>query len=295
MGLLGKIDLGKIKEAAEIGARAAQDSISNIDIEKVTKTVGDTVESGVKAAQDGIAKIDAREVAKFVEGGIKASKEALGSFDVAEAAQDAKSLVSSGAENASKFIGGLFKKDEEQQETNPRTDFIALLWLLALTNDSLSTEEEKRIDEIALSLDESYKSYASEMKTACTELVAENAREFGAASAAKMQAKTLIDGMEPSARDGKLLCWNLFAVANADGLDEAEIDFIRYASEAAGVDAGVFEELRNYSCTINEIEQERQALRTVDRSYGIINPIMDELSSRQQVIIEAAQALVMDK
>ena len=101
--------------------------------------------------------------------------------------------------------------------------------------------------------------------------------------------------MEPSPRDARLLCWNLLAIANSDGLDEREADFIRFVSERAGLDPVVFEEFRNYSDAIVEIERSQEQLKESDRTYSEIEPIMTEFEKRKQTIIEAAQALVTDK
>jgi hypothetical protein len=120
------------------------------------------------------------------------------------------------------------------------------------------------------------------------------AGEFGQLAACKIEAQRIVESMELSERDSRLLCWNLLALANTDGLDERETDFIRFVVRKANVDEATFEELRNYSDAIVEIEQARKALGTSDRSYSKIEPLMTEYAHREQIILGAAQALVCD-
>lgn len=252
-----------------------------------------SVEKGVKAAQKGASKLDAEAIGKAVGGGIKVAQKGVQQIDAEKAAEDAKNLASFGASNASKLIGKLKKKSAEEEPVTFK-EFIALLWYLANIDESVSAEEEQKIAQIALSLDEQSPEYMDEIAQECAENFSESRREFGVQSAAKIEAQKLIESLNTSARDAKLLCWNLLAVANADGLDDREADFIRFVSEKAGLDPVVFEELRNYSDAIVEIESARKQLKESDRSYASIEPLVNELAEREQKIIQAAQALITD-
>lgn len=252
-----------------------------------------SVEKGVKAAQKGASKLDAEAIGKAVEEGIKVAQKGVQQIDAEKAAEDAKRLASFGTSGANRLIGKLKRKPAEEKPATFK-EFIALLWYLANTDESISAEEERKITQIALSLDEQSPEYMNEIARECAENLSESRREFGAQSAAKIEAQKLIESLNPSARDAKLLCWNLLAVANADGLDDREADFIRFVSEKAGLGPAAFEELRNYSDAIVEIESARKQLKESNRIYAIIEPLVNELAEREQKIIQAAQALISD-
>lgn len=262
--------------------------LKGFDLGKLKDTVGDVA----KTAQEGLASIDVKEIGKSVSDAAMAAKSNLESIDVSGIAQGAKDLAASGAATVTSAIENLIGKEEE--EPISFRELISLLWCLAHVDGVISSEEKEKITELARSLDENYNVYSAELEQECSKHLAIQTAEFGAQTGVKIEAQRIIESMKLSERDAKLLCWNLLAVAASDGLDEKELDFVRYASERAGVDATVFEELRNYSCAIVEIDKERQQLRASDRPFGVIEPLMNELADREQIIIQAAQALITD-
>ena len=241
--------------------------------------------------------IDVDKIKGAVESGARAAQKGLSNIKVDEIAKSAKDAVETGAQNAGNLIEKIKNKqvDDEQQQDQPYRDFVALLWYLASVDGEITSEEKAKIDELAKSFDDDYEEYATELVQECTSEIRVSENEFGLQNAAKIEAQKLIETLEPSPRDARLLCWNLLAIANSDGLDEREADFIRFVSERAGLDPVVFEEFRNYSDAIVEIECSQEQLKESDRTYSEIEPIMTEFEKRKQTIIEAAQALVTDK
>ena len=88
---------------------------------------------------------------------------------------------------------------------------------------------------------------------------------------------------------------NLLSLANSDGIDESELDLIRYVGEKAEIDPAAFAELKNYSDAIAEIERSIEELKQSGRSYGEIEPLVAEFTQRERTIIEAAQSLITDR
>lgn len=99
---------------------------------------------------------------------------------------------------------------------------ISLLWFLAHADGSVSDQEKTSLSQIAPLLDEAYDTYAVDLATTCEARMAASAREFGAANAPKIEAGRTIDSMNTQELNGKLLCWNMLALADSDGIDEAE-------------------------------------------------------------------------
>lgn len=159
---------------------------------------------------------------------------------------------------------------------------------------AFSVEERETLDRIAGGIDDNYSAYAGELEEECASTYKTSVAEFGPQAAAKVEAQKIIESMEISPRDAKLMCWNLLALAGSDGVDESELDFIRFVSAKAGVSQSVFEELRNYNDAIAEIGTACAQLKASDRSYSEIEPLVSEFEKREQVILEAVQALVSD-
>lgn len=273
MGLFDGFDIGKIKESIEAGAKSVQGGIASIDVEGAVRNAKGAAEAGVKAIQDGVSNIKVDEIA-----------------------QGARDLAENGAAAVGKAIedisGG---KPSEIDSSRDSKAFVSLLWLMAYVDGNVSAIEKERLNELASGIDEGYETYAEEIEQTCVSRMIEGSKEFGRLSTAKMEAQKVIESLSLTERDAKLVCWNLFAVANADGLVDNERDFIRFVGEKAGVDAAVFEELKNYCDTIAEIGKARDRLAQSNRSYGEIEPLMDEFAKREQNIVNAAQALISDR
>ncbi len=238
-------------------------------------------------------KVD--RIKETLETGVKTARENVPNIGVNEVVQGAMGLAATGASAIGKSINGAVRKKPSEEEASSYREFISLLWCLAHVDGSISEDERKTLGELSASIDPDYESYAREVEEECGTKLAEAGKEFGHENAAKIEAQRIIESLSPTSEEAKLLCWNLFALANSDGLDESEVDFIRFASEKAGVEAAVIEELKNYSDAIIEIEESIEQLKRSDRSYGEIEPLVSEFVKRQNVLVEAAQALIADR
>lgn len=278
MGLFDGFDVGKIKESFEAGAKSVQEGIASIDVEGAVRNAKGAVEAGMKAIQDGASNIKVDEIAQgakeLAEGGVAA---------VGKAIED--------------ISGGKPSEESSSQDDTSQglRDFISLLWLMTYVDGDVSDVEKEKLNELAYGIDEGYGSYAEEVERACVSRMVEGSKDFGRLATAKIEAQKIIESFDLTERDAKLICWNLFAIAGADGLVDDEGDFIRFIGEKAGVEAVVFEELKNYSEAIVEIGIARDRLAQSNRNYGEIEPLMDEFAKREQCIVDAAHALISDR
>lgn len=230
-----------------------------------------------------------------VESGARTAREGVANIKVDDIVQGARDIATTGKTKAKEALESVSQKSPEEEEAPTFKDFIALLWCLANVDGVVSPEEREKLSELASNLDEEYGTYAAELEQECALKLQKHAKEFGQQNAAKIEAQMIIESLELTPRDAKLLCWNLLALANSDGLEERELDFMRFANEKAGVDSAAFEELRNYSDAIVEIERAREQLKASNRSYGEIEPLVSEFTERERLIIKAAQSLVTDR
>lgn len=278
MGLFDGFDVGKIKESFEAGAKSVQEGMASIDVEGAVRNAKGAIEAGMKAIQDGASNVRADEIAQgakeLAEGSVAAIGKAIGDIS-----------------------GGKPSEENPPQDDTSQNlkDFISLLWLMTYVDGDVSDLEKEKLNGIAYGIDEGYGSYAEEIERACVSRMVEGSREFGRLAAAKIEAQKIIESFDLTKRDARLVCWNLFAVAGADGLVDDEGDFIRFIGEKAGVEAVVFEELKSYSEAIVEIGIARDRLAQSNRNYGEIEPLMDEFAKREKCIVDAAQALISDR
>ena len=287
MALFKKPDLGKLKGTLESGVQTAQNAVSNIKIDDVVR--------GAKGAADAAAS-KAAEAGKALGSGIESARDGIANFKVEDAVQGVKDATKGGASAVGKAIESVSKKaPEEEGESSPLRNYIALLWCLVYADGEVTDAEKKAFDELSRTLDESYVSYSAELMQEYELAIQASRKEFGLHNAVKIEAQRIIESLEPSPEDAKLICWNLLALAISDGLDESEIDFIRFVGEKSDVDPAVFAELKNYADAVVEIEESIEALKQSGRSYGEIEPLVTEFAKREQTIVEAAQALIADR
>lgn len=251
----------------------------------------ESLDAGLKSAQDGVAGIN---VGEMVQGARDAVIDSVANFNPEELVQGAKEAVAAGAEMAGNVIGGALRDDTEEVDTSLK-ELVALLWCLAYVDGVVTSEERDLLTQISSEIDASYETYAAEIESECIARLQEASREFGQENASKIEASRIIETVQLDAGDAKLLCWNLLTLANSDDLNENELDFIRYIAEKSGVETSIFDELRNYSDALLEVEKSIEQLKLSDRSYSEIEPLVDEAMQRQQYIFGAAQTLISDR
>ena len=274
MSFLKKLNVDSIREGLVGGLKSAQESISNIDVDEVVKNASDAATSGVKAIQETISNID-----------------------VNEAVKGAKDAASSGINAVGKAVESITQKapdNEEIDEASSRKT-VELLWCMAFADEVVTDAERETLNELSGNIDSNYETYQAEIEDQFTLKLAENAREFGHLAAVKIEARDIIKSLELTPTEAKLLCWNLLALASSDGLEDNELDLIRFIGEQSGLEASVVDELRNYSDAIVETANAREQLKQSSRSYSEIEPLVNELASREQTLIEAAQSLIADE
>jgi len=277
--------LDKFKKTLDAGAKAAKDVASNFNAEEALQTAKEAVASKASEGKEAL------------EAGAKAAQEAVSSIDVGEVAEGAKNAAMEGANAIGKAIGDAIQKtpEEIEEEASSVRDFVALLWCMAYADGEVSDAEASTLDEISRTLDEGYEIYADELKQECELAIREGGKEFGYQNAVKIEAQKLIESIKPTSMDAKLICWNLLALANSDGLDDSELDLIRFVGEKSSIDPAAFAELKNYSDAIVEVERSIEELKQSGRSYGEIEPLVAEFAHREQTILEAAQSLITDR
>ena len=90
----------------------------------------------------------------------------------------------------------------------------------------------------------------------------------------------------------RLLIWDLMAIAFSDGIcDDTERELINHIAKSIGVDETTVMEMESTVLTISDIENEEKWIKTTDRQYLVIEPIVEELEKRKAAAFEGAQSL----
>lgn len=241
---------------------------------------------------DGI-NLDA--IKKTAEEGIQAAQKGIQNFDVGQAVQSIADTASAGVGNVTKAIDRVTGNAANEEDRGSGEDLIRLLCCLAAADGQVTDAEKSKIKELAGEVDQGLAEGVDAAICECIDQIEDSSAEFGYQNAAKIEAQHILESLEMSGQEKKMLCWNLFAVSGADGLSDEELDFIRFVSEKTGVGKAVVEELGNYDSALVELGSAKQQLRSSNRSYSDVEPLVNELVIREQAILEAAQALIMDK
>lgn len=268
-------DFDDLKKKAKEGIESVQQGAQNFDAQAALK----------KAADD---------ISKGADDATKALGEGVRNFDAGEAMQKIGDAASAGVDEIGKAIGGLTNQIPEEDQEDSSRSFIALLCYLAAADGSVSQAEKEKISAISTDLDGDANANHLETIDEFVMQVHNESDEFGYLAAAKMNARRMLEGATLTDQEKKVICWNLFAVASADGLSTSESDFIRYVCEQTNLDKAIVEELSNYNDAITELGAVKDRMRTSNKSFSEIEPLVDEIIVRERTIIKAAEALVTD-
>lgn len=93
----------------------------------------------------------------------------------------------------------------------------------------------------------------------------------------------------------RLLVWDMLSLANCDDdYSENENRLISHVVRKLQIEKSVFLEMKQLISTALSVQKEQQVLEQSNRLYSDIRPLVEEIEKRNQIIIEAAKALIAD-
>lgn len=93
----------------------------------------------------------------------------------------------------------------------------------------------------------------------------------------------------------RFLVWNMLAIAfSNDEYSKVERRMIKHVVRVTKMDKSVFLEMEQLIKAAASVEKESTWIKTSDKTYAEVKPIVDELEKRQKVILESAKALIED-
>lgn len=272
------------------------------DFNKLKKSVQESAEGLLKSVTEATENIPESLKDINVADSVK---------DLAEKSQNAVSnLTSKGLKS---FIPFQNDKQSEQQDLSsdsvqleskmeivlPIRDSLRVLYCLMIADGTVSEEETEKLYEIGQELDPDFASYQADLIEEGTRLMNlpyvdmdeyyDNIHDqVSSIMHAALEPKE--DGIR-----GKLLLWDLLAVAYSDGeYSSNERRLIRYIAKCAGVDNTTLLEMEQTLRTLLAIEEEENWLKNTARTYAVVEERMNELTERKNTIMMGVHALLTD-
>lgn len=255
--------------------------MAQFDFKKLVDDSADRLKNSAQKAQETLKGVDLKKAA---DGAAKKGKNAA---DYLKRKTDA----------AVQAVAGAAKKTEETRGLITVDGAVKLMYMVMAADGELAEEELSQIQEIGGELDAAFAEHRTETMEECTALVrqldAENYREeLNDLVRDVIQESLHVPG---AAIPVKLLLWDLLAVAQSDNhYQEEEAKLIRYIARHLEVDKSIVPEMETASRALMAIENETAWLKTTDRPFGVVEPVMKELEGRKSAIMQGIHDLIND-
>ena len=255
--------------------------MAKFDFKKLVGDSTDKLKNSAQKAQETVKGFDLKAAAK----------------DAAAKGKDAAEYLRRKADETVQAVSRAAKKNEEVHGFITVDGAIKLMYMVMAADGDIAGEELSQIQEIGGELDAAFAEHGTETMTECTALVkkldAENYREdLNDLVRDVIQESLNVPGATVPI---KLLLWDLLAVAQSDNhYREEEAKLIRYIAKHLEVDKSIIPEMESASRAMIAIENEITWLKTTDRPFGTVEPVMDELIERKTTIMQGIRDLIND-
>lgn len=175
-----------------------------------------------------------------------------------------------------------------------------IFYYLMAVDGEVSTDELNCFDEIGHEIDpESFTKFREVVILECEKQLKNTIDDDdyyevvleGTDQALAEQADDLSSGIS-----ARLLVWDMLVIAfSNDNYAECERKLIKHIVRTMGIDHSVFLEMEQLMKTNDSVGKELAWIKTTDRTYAEIAPIVAELENRRAVIMTCAKALIEDE
>ena len=278
------------------------------DFKKGLKELSNAAAATAKGLKDG-ATVFAEEITKDVD--IPSIEDIVsGAKEFSEAAAEkAKGLaegVTDLAGEAKDAVSGAIDSltAEEEEVDTEALEFkvisaqsaLKIIYYMMAADGEIFHNEEEKFDSVGAELDPSFADGKDGIVSECETMLAKKEDAVGYLDILKAGVDEALDASKPGADDrvpAKLLVWDLLAIAYSDErFDEAEVSLLEYIIEKINVDLAVFREMESSLLTIMDIEREIAWIKTTDKPYLTIEPIVAELEHRKSGALEGVKELI---
>ena len=262
----------KVQKSAEGLAKTVSDTagkMSEMKQEDITKAAKKAMQTGQSAFNAAVAK----------------SKEAAGKIE-----QQAAKKKETGLEEHSVQSGGEISLTAQGA--------LKIIYFLMAADGEVVHEEKEEYELIGQELDPSFAEYREALIEKCHSVLQGASDKDEYFDIIHEQISDVIRTASVKAGSGirgKLLLWDLYAIAYSDtNYSDEERRLIRSVCRALHIDSVVAQEMEQALRTMRAIENEEQWLKTTNRQYAIVEARINELADRKQAIMQGVQALIAD-
>ncbi len=252
-----------------------------LDLSKLKKTADSMVKSVQDNLPDSMKNVDVKESVK--EMAIKGSK-ALAKF--AKESTDTDQRVNE------------VLNDNDGNRIISVKDALQVFYLLMAVDGSIDAEELDRFVSIGNELDSSFEEHRSVIIDDCESVIGKSVDSEDRYDLVHDKVGDILRSSSAEGKNvinGKLLLWDLLVIAYSnEKFSKDEERLIRYITRVLDVDPVIISEMELAIKTVKAIEEEEAFLKNSDRRYAEIEPKLDELQDRKNVVIQSAYALVLD-
>ena len=156
--------------------------------------------------------------------------------------------------------------------------------------------ELESFDSISLSLDHDFLSIKEQLIKECSESLnkaIDNDDYYEALKEAVDAALLQSERTNDTFITPKLLLWNLLSITYSDKkYQESERKLLKYIVRKLNINKADFLEMESSMLTYMDIQKEIDWIKTTDRPYLTIETMVNELTTRQNVIFESIKDLI---
>lgn len=251
--------------------------MAKIDFKKMFSDSTDKLKTGMQKVQNSVREVDLKAAA----GGVAAKGK--------EAADFLK-------QKTDKAVHAV-KKKEEVHGLITAAGALKLMYMVVAADGKIEEEEVAQFRKIGEEFAMDSVEQQTEVIAECTALVKNlDTENYGEElnDAVRDVIQETLDVPEATI-PVKLLLWDLLVIAQSDNrYQEGEERLIRYIARHLNVDKSIIPEMEQSLQAMVAVEKEVTWLKTTDRSFGVVEPIMNDLADRKTTIMQGIHNLIND-
>ena len=179
-------------------------------------------------------------------------------------------------------------------------DAVRIFYYLMAVDGKISQEEEEKFEIIAKELDSYFELHKERIISSCQEQLSKTIDEEDYYDVIQEGVGDVLDSyvsnnyMFPGEISNRIVVWNLLVIAISDGrYANQERKLIKYVVRRMDVEKSVFEEMENAIRALDALEKQKTWVKTTNKSYLVIETLVNELENRRNVIKGSIEELMI--
>lgn len=292
MGLFDQV-LKKTQNAAGDFMKNAGEAIQNFDADQAKEDIANGAKSLAGSARKAADQI-AENMPKSMDD-IDVKKTAS---DLAGKTKEAVARWQKDTQDSREQVKEALKKDEERRCRLTREDAVRILYCVMACDGTVDDQEKQKLLSIGEDLIHDFSEKEETIMRDVADVTEESSGDdyfYDLRDRVNDCLKHSEENRKDADVDGKLLLWNMLAVAESDGTySQEEKKLIHYTAKKMNFEDSVVDEMELSAKTIETIEQEENWLKDQDLKYSEVEPQIEMLEKRKKAVMDGIAALIKD-